>query len=380
LPCVNFDSVDLLIAGAGPVGCVVAERAATQLGWRCLIVEKRPHIAGNCYDYIDENGLLVHQYGPHYFRTDNAEVVKYLSQFTAWIPGNYIVKSSIDGELYPFPINLNTLRKFFNRPDLTPETAEQLLEEKREKIDDPQNSEEFVLSRVGRELYEAFYLNYTLKQWGTHPRDLDKSVCGRIPVRFTEDERYVNHKFKVIPADGFSSMFEKMLANPLIRVELGADFNEIKKTINPNKATLYTGPIDEYFGKMHGALPWRSLVFEFEKYNEEYHQPCSQINYPNEHDYTRTVEIKHVTRQKHPQTVVTKEFPRAEGDPYYPVPAAENAELYQKYLELSKYETLINKVYFAGRLARYTYINTDEAVLNGLQVIEQLKTDFAHDK
>ena len=376
----NYENIDLLISGAGPVGCVVAERAATQLGWRSLIVEKRDHIAGNCYDYLDSDGLLVHQYGPHYFRTDNTDVVNYLSQFTAWIPGNYIVKSSVNGELYPFPINLNTLRKFFNKPNLTAQEAEELLEEKREKIESPANSEEFVLSRVGRELYEAFYLNYTLKHWGIHPKDLDPSVCGRIPVRYNEDERYVNHKFKIMPADGFSHLFERMLENPLISIELNADFLELRETVKPKKATVYTGPIDAYFNYKNGALPWRSLYFEVEKYEEEFHQPCSQINYPNEHEYTRTVEIKHVTRQKHPQTAVTKEYPRAEGDPYYPIPAPANNNMYERYRQIAEHETFMNKVYFGGRLARYTYINTDEAILNGLQVFERIKTDFANAK
>jgi len=375
---VSYDNIDLLIAGAGPVGCVVAERAASQMGWKCLIVEKRPHIAGNCFDYLDENGLLIHQYGPHYFRTDNADVVNYLSQFTAWIPGNYIVKSSVNGELYPFPINLNTLRKFFNRPDLNPETAEQLLEEKREKIDDPKNSEEFVLSRVGRELYEAFYLNYTQKQWGKHPNELAPSVCGRIPIRFTEEESYVNHKFKIMPVDGFSSMFNRMLDNPLISVELETDFLKIREEIKPTKGIIYTGAIDEYFKYRQGELQWRSLHFEFTTYDKEFYLPATQVNYPNDFEYTREVEIKHVTRQKHSKTVVSREFPRSKGEPYYPVPSKDTAEMYERYRQLAEHETFINKVYFGGRLAHYTYINTDEAVLNAFEVFERIKSDFAN--
>lgn len=370
----NLENIDLLVAGAGPVGCVVAERAASQLGWRCLVVERRNHIGGNCYDYLDENGLLVHKYGPHYFRTNDLDVVKYLSKFTAWIPGDYIVKSSVNGELYPFPINLNTLRKFFNRPDLTPETAAALLEEKREKIDNPQNSEEYVLSRLGRELYEAFYLGYTQKQWGMHPKDLDPDVCGRIPVRLDEEERYVDHKFKIMPADGYSKLFEKMLDNPLITVELNADFREIKNSVSA-KATVYTGPIDEYFNNMHGGLPWRSLDFKTQVFDKDFYQPCAQINYPNEFEYTRAVEIKHVTRQKHAQTTVTYEYPKSYGEPFYPLPTAGGRELYEQYRVLAQHEAFINNVYFAGRLAEYIYINTDEAITKGLEVFEKIKNN-----
>jgi UDP-galactopyranose mutase len=286
-----------------------------------------------------------------------------------------VVKSSVNDELYPFPVNLNTLRKFFNRPDLTPETAEQLLEEKREKIENPQNSEEYVLSKIGRELYEAFYQGYTQKQWGIHPKALDPEVCGRIPVRFNEEERYVDHKFKMMPADGYSRLFEKMLSNPLIAVASNTDFREVKNNTKPAKATVYTGPIDEYFNNMHGGLPWRSLDFKTELFNEEFHQPCAQINYPNEFEYTRAVEIKHVTRQKHAQTAVTYEFPKSYGEPFYPLPTNDGKELYEQYRVLAGHETFINNVYFAGRLAEYTYINTDEAIARGLEVFEKIKNN-----
>lgn len=368
----------LIIAGAGPVGCVIAERAASVLGWNVLIVDKRNHIAGNCYDMYHESGVMIHRYGPHYFRTNNEDLLQYLSQFTEWIPGNYIVKASTRGELFPFPINLLTLRQFFKKPDMTAEEAAELLEEKREKIDNPANSEEFVLSRVGRELYEAFYLGYTKKQWSIHPKDLATSVAGRIPIRLNTDERYVDHKNQVTPAKGFTAMFAKMIDHPNIDVMLETDYMDIKDSIKPSVATVYAGPIDEYFGNRFGKLPWRSLEFEFKKTEQELIQPCVQINYPNEHDYTRTVEIKHVTKQEHPHTVISYEYPQAEGDPYYPIPRAVNKELYEKYKALTAEETEKNNVYFCGRLAEYMYYNTDEVIERALATFNTIKERYGN--
>jgi UDP-galactopyranose mutase len=369
---------DLLVIGAGPVGCVVAERAARLLGWKCLVIDKRNHHSGNCFDTTHPSGLYIHRYGPHYFRTNKKEIVDYLSEFTEWVPGNYLVKCSVNGELFPFPINLNTLRKFFKQ-DFTPESARAFLDSKREQIDAPQNSEEFVLSRVGRELYEAFYLGYTLKQWGKHPRELDPSICGRIPIRFNEVETYVDHKYQIMPAKGYSRMFGQMLNQQNIEVTLGIDYNDVRGKIRPSKATLYTGPIDEYFDFELGRLPWRSLDFEFTTYEKEFVQECVQINYPNIHRYTRSVEIKHVTRQAHPHTVVSYEFPKSAGDPYYPVPAAANRTLYDRYRALAEAETTKKRVYFAGRLAEYSYINTDEAIEKAFAVFERIRSDF-HDR
>ncbi len=368
-----FDGgLDLLIVGAGPVGCVIAERAATELGWNCLIVERRNHVAGNCHDRYHESGVLVHQYGPHYFRTNKLELLDYLSRFTEWIPGNYIVKSCTKGQQFAFPISLLTLEQFFGRP-FTPEQAKAFLEERREKIEQPKNSEEFVLSRVGRELYEAFYLGYTLKQWGVHPSALDPSVCGRIPVRFNRDPRYVDHQYQVTPAHGFTALFSKMIDHPRIKVLLQTDHREVRKALTPRRATVYCGPIDEYFDRQLGPLPWRSLEFQWKTFEQEYVQPCVQLNYPNDFGYTRSVEIKHVTGQKHPRTVVSYEFARAEGDPYYPVPAAANTALYKKYEALAQEETLKRHVFFSGRLARYKYLNTDEAIEMALATYQQLK-------
>jgi UDP-galactopyranose mutase len=366
---------DILIVGAGPVGSVLAERCASQLGWNVLLIDKRNHVAGNCYDRKHESGVLIHQYGPHYFRTNHKELVDYLSQFTEWVEGNYFVTSHSRGEYFPFPINLLTLAQFFKKEKLTPEEGQALLEEVREPIENPQNSEEFVLSRVGRDMYEAFYLNYTLKQWDMHPRDLATSVCGRIPVRFNQDCRYVDHQYQLTPKEGFTALFDKMTDHPLIERRLNTNFQELAEKA---PIVIYTGPIDEYFGFCYGKLAWRSLEFEFKEYPQEFVQPNVQINYPNEHGYTRTVEIKHVTRQQHPHTVISYEYPKAEGDPYYPIPTDENHQLYEKYRLLAEKETAEKNVYFCGRLAEYKYFNTDEVIENALRTFDLLKKKHAH--
>lgn len=364
---------DAIVVGAGPVGCVLAERMASEMNWKVLLLDKREHVAGNCFDTYHESGVLIHRYGPHYFRTNSQELLDYLSRFTEWIPGDYFVKSSSGGELYPFPINLLTLRQFFKRPDLDAEEAEALLESEREPIADPQNSEEFVLSRVGRKMYEAFYLGYTLKQWDIHPRDLAPSVCGRIPVRLNEDSRYVDHKFQLTPKEGFTALFSRMIEHPNITVQLGTDYSSVRKSIQPQHLTVYTGPVDEYFDFRLGKLPWRSLEFDFVKMDKEREQPCVQINYPNEHGYTRSVEIKHVTKQEHSQTVISYEYPRAEGDPYYPIPRPDNQQLYEQYKALAEAETGENNVYFCGRLAEYKYYNTDEVIERALATFKTIQ-------
>lgn len=366
--------IDLLICGAGPVGCVIAERAANVWGWNVLIVEKRRHVAGNCHDSYHPSGIMIQNYGPHYFRTNDPTLVEYLSRFTEWIPGNYEVKSFCQGQLFPFPINLSTLEQFYNRR-LDGNSAKRLLEKTRVPIDELTNSEEFVLSRVGRELYEAFYLNYTLKQWEIHPRDLAPSVCGRIPVRFNRDNRYVDHRFQIMPKNGFTAMFSAMIDHPKIRVLLNADFREVQKYVSPRQATVTSGPIDEYFDYCHGKLPYRSLKFDLVQYREEYKQPCVQINYPNDFNYSRSVETKHITGQKHPETVVTYETPQAVGEGYYPIPRPENAAVYEKYEALAEEETRNNRVHFCGRLAQYKYLNTDEVITEALKCFDTISAN-----
>jgi UDP-galactopyranose mutase len=369
-----LDDVDLLVCGAGPAGCVVAERAARVLGWKVLVVDRRAHLAGNCHDSRHRSGVLVHNYGPHYFRTNDEALLKYLTRFTDWVPARYEVRSLVRGRLFPFPINLTTLEMFFGR-ELDAESARRLLEEKREHFPEPRNSEEFVLGRVGRELYEAFYLGYTLKQWDRHPRELGPSVCGRIPVRLDRDGRYVDHRFQVMPRDGFTALFRRMLRHRRIRVLLESDYRELRGLVRPRHATLYTGPVDEYFGHRLGRLPYRSLRFEHVAQRTDLVQPCVQINYPDGRPYTRSVEVKHVTGQRHPCTVVTYETPAASGEPYYPVPAPESAALYARYRALAERETRRRRVYFCGRLAQYRYFNTDEVIAEALKCFEQIRRE-----
>lgn len=368
-----LDDVDLLVCGAGPVGCVVAERAATVLGWKVLIVDKRAHIAGNCFDSHHKNGVRIHNYGPHYFRTNDDSLLRHLSQFTEWIPAKYEVRSIVKGKLYPFPVNLDTLEQYYG-VKLDADSARGLLDAKRVAIENPANSEEMVLSRVGQELYEDFYRNYTFKQWGVEPRDLEPEVCGRIPVKFDRDLRYVTHKHQVMPRDGFTAMFGNMLQDRRIRVLMDCPFEEVRGLIRPRRATVYTGPIDAYFGHCFGKLPYRSLQFDFVEHRREHVQPCVQINYPNEHAYTRSVEIKHITGQRHDETVISYETPRAEGEPFYPVPRAANKVLYAKYQLLAEKERVEKSVYFCGRLAQYRYFNTDEVIQEALACFQRILT------
>jgi UDP-galactopyranose mutase len=368
-----LNDLDLLIVGAGPVGCTIAERAATLRNWKSVIIDKREHLGGNCHDCLNDSGQLIHKYGPHYFRTNYERVFSYLSKFTDWIPGDYIVKSSVNKILYPFPVNLSTLEKFFDT-DLTESEAKELLTRLAINNPNPMNSEEFILSRMGKELYESFYLGYTQKQWGLHPKELDPKVCGRVPIRFNRDDSYVDAKYKFMPREGYTKMFSKMISSDNITFSGNTNFKEIKNKFKPKIATIYTGPIDEYFNHCLGKLPWRSLEFEWKTFEKEFIQPCVQINFPNDNDYTRSVEIKHVTKQKMKTSTISFEYPNSVGDPYYPILQDSSSNLYQKYKQLTFESLKKEKVFFVGRLAEYTYINTDEAIKKGLETFDNISS------
>lgn len=361
---------DYLIVGAGFSGAVLAERLASQRGARCLVIDRRRHIAGNAYDQQDAAGVLLHQYGPHYFRTNSDRVREYLSQFTAWHPVNYNVISHTHGRYWEFPINLNTFEQFIGRPSSSEEMA-RMLAEWRVPIDSPRNSEEVIVSQVGWPLYEMFFKNYTRKQWRRDPKDLDPSVCGRIPIRTNRDSRYFDDRFQALPRDGYTAMFERMLRHPNIEVRLGVDFREARPQLS-FRHLIYTGPIDEYFDCADGPLPWRSLRFEPETLNVEYFQPAMQVNYPNDHEYTRIVEIKHATGQKLPVTTIVREYPQdytAGTEPYYPVPAPDARALFAKYAARAENEKGVS---FVGRLANYRYYNMDQCVAAALLEFDKL--------
>ncbi|WP_207432860.1 UDP-galactopyranose mutase [Sabulibacter ruber] len=358
---------DYLIVGAGFAGSVLAERLATYSNKKVLIIDKRPHIAGNAYDHYNEDGILVHKYGPHIFHTNSKEVFEYLGQFTEWRPYEHRVLASVDGQQVPMPINLDTINKLYGL-NLTSFELDKWFESVAEKVPVIKTSEDVVVSKVGRELYEKFFKNYTRKQWGMDPSELDKSVTSRVPTRTNRDDRYFTDTYQAMPLHGFTKMFENMLNHPNIKIMLNTDYHEIIDVI-PFKEMIYTGPIDEYFDFKYGKLPYRSLEFKHETVNKEVFQPVAVVNYPNEQLYTRVTEFKYLTGQQHTKTSLVYEFPRAEGDPYYPVPKPENAELYNKYKKLAD---ATPNVHFVGRLATYKYYNMDQVVAQALTLHKKL--------
>lgn len=358
---------DYLIVGAGFAGSVLAERLASQANKKVLLVEKRNHIGGNAYDCFDDSGVLIHKYGPHIFHTNSSEVFEYLSQFTAWRPYQHRVLASVDGQLVPMPINLDTINRLYG----TSYTSLNLQEfftsvaEPREQI---RTSEDVVVSRVGRELYEKFFKNYTRKQWGLDPSELDAAVTARVPVRTNRDDRYFTDRYQAMPLHGFTRMFERMLDHPNIKVMLNTDYREVRDFL-PYRAMIYSGPIDEFFDSCYGKLPYRSLDFKFETLPEAQHQPVAVINYPNEYAYTRVTEFKHLTGQAHGKSTLVYEFPTWDGDPYYPVLNAEAGDIYKRYKALAD---ATPDVHFVGRLATYKYYNMDQVVAQSLAEFERI--------
>ena len=358
---------DYLIVGAGFAGSILAERLANQSGKKVLIVDIRNHIGGNAYDHYNEAGILAHKYGPHIFHTNSRDVFEYLSHFTEWRRYEHRVLASVDGQLVPIPINLDTINKLYGLK-LNSFELEKFFESVAEPKDSIRTSEDVVVSKVGRELYEKFFRNYTRKQWGIDPSELDKSVTARVPTRTNRDDRYFTDTYQAMPLHGFTRMFENLLNHPNIKVMLNTDYREIRDII-PFKQMIYTGPVDQFFDYRFGKLPYRSLDFKHETLNESVHQSAPVVNYPNEHLYTRITEFKYLTGQEHSKTSIVYEFPKAEGDPYYPVPRPENAELYKKYKALAD---AAPNVEFVGRLATYKYYNMDQVVAQALAVYAKL--------
>jgi len=359
---------DYLIVGAGIAGCVLAERLASQLGARVMLVDRRNHIGGNAHDHYDRNGVLVHRYGPHIFHTNSDQIARYLSKFTEWRPYDHKVLARIGGNLLPVPINRTTVNRFFGL-DLPQAEIAAFLAAKAEIREEVRTSEDVVVSKVGRELYDAFFRFYTLKQWGVEASELDKSVAGRVPVRDNDDDRYFTDSFQNMPKYGYTRMFENMLDHDNISVLLNTDFRDVQDEFD-YRHLIFTGPVDEYFGYRFGPLPYRSLRFEHRTLERPVFQEAAVINHPSpDVAFTRITEYKYLTGQVHPHTSISYEFPTDEGDPYYPVPRPENAALYARYAALAEAEPNVS---FVGRLATYRYYNMDQVVGQALTLYRRL--------
>lgn len=365
-------SPDVLVVGAGFAGSVCARRMAEDYGLRVTLIDRRPHLAGNAHDAPDEHGVLIHTYGPHIFHTNADKVVRFLSRFTDWRPYEHRVWAEVDGRIIPLPINRTTVQAL-HRVELNDEdaTAAYLasLAEPRAELN---TSEDAVVAKVGRDLYERLFRGYTRKQWGHDPSELHASVCGRLPVRFNHDDRYFTDNFQMMPADGFTAMFERMVDHPNIELRLGTEYEDIRREVKP-RHVVWTGPIDEFFGYRLGTLPYRSLEFERETRatpGGRLVQPVAVINYPNERiPFTRVTEFRHLTGQVSDFSTLTYEYPTAEGDPYYPIPRPENRERFRAYEALATRER--PDVLFVGRLARYQYLNMDQVVAQALVSVER---------
>ncbi|AIA30163.1 MULTISPECIES: UDP-galactopyranose mutase [Leptospirillum] len=359
--------LDVLVVGAGFAGSVVAERLASA-GRRVLVIDRRSHIAGNAFDENDAQGVLIHRYGPHIFHTNSDEVFAYLSRFTDWRPYEHRVLASVDGKLLPIPINLDTVNRLYGL-HLDEEGLKAYFETVREPRETIRTSEDVIVNTVGWDLYRKFYQGYTRKQWGLDPSELFASVASRVPVRTNRDDRYFTDTHQAMPKEGYTPMFARILDHPNISIELGRDFREIRTSIRA-RHIVYTGPIDEYFDHCFGKLPYRSLRFEHEQLpGIEQYQPVGTVNYPNEHAYTRITEFRHLTGQTGPHTSIVREYPQAQGDPYYPIPRPENDGLFKKYQALAQQE---KDVTFVGRLAQYRYYNMDQVVGAALSIAKKI--------
>ena len=360
---------DALVVGAGFAGSVVAERLASQLGYRVLVIDRRPHIGGNAYDELNADGILIHRYGPHIFHTNSADIFAYLSRFTDWRPYEHRVLAHVRGQLVPIPINRTTVNQLFGLQLTTDDEVEVFYADRAEARASIRTSEDVVVSKVGQELYELFFRGYTRKQWGLDPRQLDASVTARVPTRANADDRYFTDRFQAMPRDGYTRLFENLLGHAQIDIRLETDYDDVRDTVDYGMV-VYTGRVDAFFDHRFGRLPYRSLEFEFETLGVNQFQPTGTVNYPDESvPFTRITEFKHVTGQRHEGTTIVREYPRADGDPYYPIPRPENAELYARYRMLAE---ATPDVYFVGRLATYKYYNMDQVVGQALTTYRRI--------
>lgn len=362
----------VLVVGAGLAGATAA-RILADKNFRVLVIEKLNHVAGHAHDKFNEDGILVHTYGPHIFHTKNARVFEFLSRFTSWNYYQHRVMSYADGMYVPFPINADTINQIFGMDISTGEVEKFLKNEvKNSKFTNPPiNFEDAVVSQVGRRLYEKFFMNYTRKQWNREPSELSAEIAKRIPTRSSRDGRYFSDQYQGLPLYGYTKMVENILNHPKISILTNCDYFEIKKDLKP-AMTIYTGRVDDFFEKSYGELEYRSLALDFKTYHEERHQPAAVVNYSNDYGWTRITEFKYMTGQKSDFTTVCYEYPLDSGEPYYVVITEENMkkrEIYMK--EVDKLESL-GEYFFLGRLAEYRYYNMDEVVAKAIQKTDEI--------
>ncbi len=368
--------VDWLIVGAGFTGSVLAERIATQLNQRVLVVDRRNHIAGNAYDFYDDHGILVHKYGPHIFHTNSTPIWEYLLQFTEWRPYYHKVLASVEGKMVPVPFNLNSLAALF--PSSMAAKLESSLIEKYGfgvKVPILRMLEESdpELKTLAKYIYKYVFQGYTEKQWGVPPEQLDASVTGRVPVFVSKDDRYFQDTYQGLPKHGYTEVFRRMLNHPNISILLQTDYRSLVDMID-YKRMIFTGPMDEFFDGCHGLLPYRSLRFELKHEPDIQVQEVAQLNYPNEHSFTRTTEFKTLTGQRSAGSTIAYEYsePHIAGanEPYYPIPQEQNRIRYASYLDEAA--RLGDRILFAGRLADYKYYNMDQAIGRALKLFSQI--------
>jgi UDP-galactopyranose mutase len=363
---------DFLIVGAGFAGATCAQQLSAA-GFSCLVVDQRPHIGGNAYDRLDEHGILIHPYGPHIFHTNGRRIFEYLSQFTDWRFYEHRVLARVADKLLPVPINRTTINQLYGL-DLDEAGVEAYLNSVRIPTQHPRNSEEVVLSAVGRDLCDKFFRGYTRKQWDLDLSELSPGVAARVPARTNSDDRYFTDDFQFMPADGYAELFHRMLAHPNIELRLGVRFQDVRQELT-FRHLIFTGPIDQYFEKCFGQLPYRSLEFRHEHLAEvPKFQPVGTVNYPSSEDFTRITEFKHLTGQVSRGTSIVREYPRWQGEPFYPVPSEQNERQYRQYRDLAKSQSAVS---FVGRLAEYRYYNMDQVVGAALKTAEQLTSRFA---
>jgi len=368
-------NAQIVIIGAGISGAVLAEGYAS-LGKKVLVIEKRDHIAGNCYDYIDDNGILVSKYGAHLFHTNYEDVWAYVNRFATWYKWEHRVLANVEGKTVPIPVNIQTVNQLFDMNITSEEEMIKWLDNNRPYIEAPKNGEEAALARVGPVLYDKMFKHYTKKQWDKYPEELDAAVLNRIPVRTNFDDRYFSDKYQALPEGGYTRLFARIFDHPNITIKLNTDYFDVKDQIEKPEKLFYTGPIDRYFEFKHSLeekLEYRSIQFVSETINQEFFQENSVVNYPGtEVDFTRIIEYKHFGNQKSDKTTIVKEYTVDGGEPYYPILNERNRRIYEKYNQEAQ---KLTDVYFVGRLANYKYFNMDEAFKNALDLFESLKKE-----